>query len=862
MTEENHPILGWEVFLYELQPTHLFCPVILVDGERIGYSGGKAFCIDCGRWISYGGTSTHYRDHVLLHENYNRRCRELSDPEGLANLVVSFLFQTGSAMLAIERFRRACPDREIPSHFQLPAILHILKSKVKAAIRHQCDTAAFVNIALDGWSDPAGRKYEGITIRTVQEDGSTAVYLAAMKAISARETADVVDAYLKSVVRRYNLKGKLVNVCTDRGSANKKAFLPSYTVPIKDFFRTLWIPCTCHILNNILGTFIAEINPLIDPVFKLASAFHGLPRFRNYLGEQGAPRANIPTYTDVRWHSAYDTIQALKILWPYMVAFVTETRVTVPWLTDQVIATIEALHPVFEACVKAQGYLESNDFATGSRFAGLLMGIRYRVQQFKRTFGFKRRITEGYIGLFTKNFHREWLVLVMQSILDPSVRLTHPEGDPISEATREEATNLLIDLVRQEICTAQAREEALVRQEEDEPSSGNFVDIPPSERRQWIPAEVQVATYLAMRNQGIYTVSFWNDVRPEMVELRTVARKILAVLTTSASAERGFSVGAHLCGDYQMAMSTATVSTRLIVQANWSVAAPLLPEVLAVGPHGWSACQKAYEAKKNRFLPVPPVVSDYEYVYDDDTDEDEAYDEGGKEEEEEADRQMESEKPPRCRIRIRRINHWKPPGREDSTDEFGLTRFPPPRPCPRRLKRQEAPPESADDYDGSPPVRIPVTTPPPIAGSSSDVDLPQPSRFLKRPPQKAPVVDESSDDFVTPPKSRFLKRPPQKAPVVDESSDDCDRPPKPRFFTRFRRKAPVVDESSDDCDRPPEPRFFTRFRRKAPVVDESSDDSDPPPPAQSRLPERPSFRGLRGARKRSARKDPPSSDPD
>jgi hypothetical protein len=71
-----------------------------------------------------------------------------------------------------------------------------------------------------------------------------------------------------------------------------------------------------------------------------------------------------------------------------------------------------------------------------------------------------------------------------------------------------------------------------------------------------------------MRDQGIYTVTFWIDVCPEMVELRTVARKILAVLTTSAAAERGFSVGALLCGDYQMAISTATVSTRLIVQAN------------------------------------------------------------------------------------------------------------------------------------------------------------------------------------------------------------------------------------------------------------------------------------------------------
>jgi hypothetical protein len=256
------------------------------------------------------------------------------------------------------------------------------------------------------------------------------------------------------------------------------------------------------------------------------------------------------------------------------------------------------------------------------------MGIKCRGQEFKRAFGIKTRRTEFYITGFTKIWHYQWLVLVMQSILDPSVRLTHPGGDPISEAAREEATNLLIDLVRQEICTAQAREDALLRQEEDEPSSGNFVDIPPSEKRPWIPAEDQVAIDLAIPDQGIHTMTFWIDARREMVQLRTVDRKTLDVLTTSTSAERYFSVGALLCRDYQMAMSTATVSTRLIVHATWSLAAALLLEVLAAGPHAWNACKKA----------------------------DEAY------EEEEGEQPMEPEKLPRHRIRIRKTNDWKPPG--------------------------------------------------------------------------------------------------------------------------------------------------------------------------------------------------------
>jgi hypothetical protein len=113
-----------------------------------------------------------------------------------------------------------------------------------------------------------------------------------MYAIPARETADVIDAYFKNVVGRYNLKETLVNVCTDRGSANKKVFL--HSSPTTGFFRELWLPCTCHMLNHFLGTFIAEIKSAIEPVCKLVSAFHGLPRFGSHLRQNEAPRVSIP----------------------------------------------------------------------------------------------------------------------------------------------------------------------------------------------------------------------------------------------------------------------------------------------------------------------------------------------------------------------------------------------------------------------------------------------------------------------------------------------------------------------------------------------------------------------------------------
>jgi hypothetical protein len=366
------------------------------------------------------------------------------------------------------------------------------------------------------------------------------------------------------------------------------------------------MPCCCHVLNNFLKTFLSEIRHLSDPVFRITGVFRSASRFRNFLIYREAPLVSIPTYTEVRWYSAYELFRALRILWPFMLDFVHETNMHVPDLTDEVVATIEGLEIVFLKFMKAQQQLESDSFATGSTFAGHLMGIRRRVQDFKKRFGVKTNSFGAYVQTFLRCYHRQWLVLVLQTILNPALRLD--KEVPIDEQTQVNAIALLTDLVRIEINQAQAREVTQAEEEADEPSSGNFLDFPSSGRANHIGAEVQVSTYLGLRSTGAYDLELWSLVRAEMVELRIVALKILSILTTSASAERAFSVGALLCGDYQMAMSAATVSTRLIVQANWPVASGLVSEVLSDGPRGWAAWQKSYEAKKKRFIRVPDVA--------------------------------------------------------------------------------------------------------------------------------------------------------------------------------------------------------------------------------------------------------------
>jgi hypothetical protein len=478
----------------------------------------------------------------------------------------------------------------------------MLKTKVKEAIRRQCATAPFVNLAMDGWTDPGSRKSQGITLRTVHSDGKTEICLTAMKTVLPRhETGPVLANYLDNIVRRYDLNEKLLNICTDRGSANLKAF--QNTPKLENFFCRLWIPCCCHLLNNFLHTFMHEIKELMTPIFRLSATFRARSRFRAYLMSVNAPLESIPSYIEIRWYTAYEMFRALDILWPHMLAFVGIEKMQVSELTDATCATIRALKDVFRKFVKAQNELESDSFATGSTFAGFLMGVRYRVRSFKDSFGVRTTKFEQDINRFMHTYDPQWLIFVMQTILNPIVRLE--PNTPFDEETRAKGIALLTCLVEGELSQARTRDAARARQEMDDPSSDDFVTFRPSQMRPCVPAEMQVNAYLVLRETGDYDISFWSSVHSEMIELRTVALKTLSILTTSSSAERPFSAGALLCGDYQMAMSASTVSARLLLQANWSLASRFVAQVLSLGPRGWATWERNYLLKKRRFVPLP-----------------------------------------------------------------------------------------------------------------------------------------------------------------------------------------------------------------------------------------------------------------
>jgi hypothetical protein len=89
------------------------------------------------------------------------------------------------------------------------------------ATRRECAAAQYVNLALDGWSDPRRRRSEGVTVRLIRADLTTSVHLLAFnKLVNIHDTSHKLGPLIGWVLDRSHIKDKLLNRCTDRAANN------------------------------------------------------------------------------------------------------------------------------------------------------------------------------------------------------------------------------------------------------------------------------------------------------------------------------------------------------------------------------------------------------------------------------------------------------------------------------------------------------------------------------------------------------------------------------------------------------------------------------------------------------------------
>jgi hypothetical protein len=117
----------------------------------------------------------------------------------------------------------------------------------------------------------------------------------------------------------------------------------------------------------------------------------------------------------------------------------------------------------------------------------------------------------------------------------------------------------------------------------EEPASDDFHTFVPSTCARLFGADEQVSFSARTRASAFHPLNHWQNTPVELVHLASVALKVLGFVSTSASVERAFSV---------------TVSVRLMIQANWRIAQPVLAIVLAMGRDWWSQAYRELEQRK------------------------------------------------------------------------------------------------------------------------------------------------------------------------------------------------------------------------------------------------------------------------
>jgi hypothetical protein len=356
------------------------------------------------------------------------------------------------------------------------------------------------------------------------------------------------------------------------------------------------------------------------PIFRLQQRFRKRGPFLSFLAQHDLA-VSIPGVSPVRWYSTNELFHRLLGLWDYMVAFARAERKNVPELNPNVRNDLDLLARLTDAFVAAQLILEGNAFAAGSHFIPHFLTIVDAIDRFIELEPHAVAQAHAYIDEFRADYAVEWQVFTIMTFLNPYCQWV--VGRTCSEEEMRKIAYVLTGLVQARINDQDPIPVVAVAPRDFH----TYIATGPVEM---LPAADQVDRYLKRRTAGSSPgLAFW--VRPpmEMTHLAAVALDFLALLATSASMERGFSVARHVASEWQMAILPENFSTRVLIQTNWDKAAAALLEILRLGRSQWKILEDERKRKKanednhwrmhlvHRPLDVTPVEDEYGETMDD-----------------------------------------------------------------------------------------------------------------------------------------------------------------------------------------------------------------------------------------------------
>jgi hypothetical protein len=92
-------------------------------------------------------------------------------------------------MTLLEFFRETPLSASIRTEGFLPQVTKVLRYRLEERLQEMCATSSGVNLAVDGWTDPRGRRYQGVTARRLRGTETTVALLALKEIKAVHESA-------------------------------------------------------------------------------------------------------------------------------------------------------------------------------------------------------------------------------------------------------------------------------------------------------------------------------------------------------------------------------------------------------------------------------------------------------------------------------------------------------------------------------------------------------------------------------------------------------------------------------------------------------------------------------------------------
>ncbi|CAF1575057.1 unnamed protein product [Didymodactylos carnosus] len=225
-----------------------------------------------------------------------------------------------------------------------------LYDKMRKGLQEFCNTAQFISLTLDIWTDRRMRSFFAVTGHAII-NGDFKSYVLSFLPMQGIHTGDALFAEFENVVSTYSIRDKLVRIVTDNASNNIKAFeqlfVPGFEVyfepdedgvdhlsegdeeavksnkdadaaglsTIEKSFDTatsdaggLRIPCFPHTLELVVRDDLNNSNCAkysLSKVAKIAKLSHNSTKFSEQLEKLSI---TIPTAVPTRWNSQYDCV--------------------------------------------------------------------------------------------------------------------------------------------------------------------------------------------------------------------------------------------------------------------------------------------------------------------------------------------------------------------------------------------------------------------------------------------------------------------------------------------------------------------------------------------------------------------------